>query len=64
MSPLLVVLVSYPLAFAFVYFIGPRGYMDLGLATIPPLISSAFLLAAAIGVWLWFRRQGDAWFRV
>lgn len=63
LTPLLVVLVSYPLAFSFVYFIGPRGYMDLGLATIPPLISSAILLVAAIGVWLWSRHQGDAWFR-
>ena len=63
LTPLLVAFFSYPLAFAFVYFIGPRGYMDLGLVTIPPMVSSTFLLITAIGTWLWARRQGDDWFR-
>ena len=63
LTPLIAFPLAYIPAFAFVYFFGPRGYMDLGLVMIPPLIASLFLVVAAIVTWIRTKRKGDAWFR-
>lgn len=42
--------------------LGLGGYMGLGLLRFP-LVASILLLLATIGVWLWARLRGDAWFR-
>jgi len=63
LTPPIAFLLAYIPAFAFVYLFGPRGYMDLGLVTIPPLIASLFLVVAVIVTWIRTKRKGNAWFR-
>lgn len=38
------------------------GYSDIGLAFIPPMVAGAVLVVASAGLWIWIRRQGDAWY--
>jgi hypothetical protein len=62
-TPTIAFVLAYVPASALIYIFGPRGYMDMGLATMPPLLASLFLVVAASVTLMRIKHKGDAWFQ-